>query len=123
MNTNDIVVEIDAEISRLQQARALLSGADSIVKRKPGRPAGTSLPKIAKVAHTMSTEGRAKIAAAQRARWAKTRNAAKKEAKAVTVTSVVKSPAPNGIAPKRVLAKKTVSVKKAGQSKAKTPVL
>jgi hypothetical protein len=106
MDTNDIVLEIEAEISRLRQARALLSGTDTILKRKRGRPAGMSLPKTAKVAHKMSTEARAKIAAAQRARWAKTRNATKKEAKAVTVTAVVKSPAPNGTAPKKLRLRK-----------------
>ena len=42
MNTNDIVLTIDAEISRLQQAKALLTDTFSLThaKRKPGRPAG-----------------------------------------------------------------------------------
>jgi hypothetical protein len=36
MNTTDILVEIDAEISRLQQAKALLNGTNTVIKRKPG---------------------------------------------------------------------------------------
>ena len=41
MDTNDIVLAIDAEISRLQQAKALLTDTSSLThaKRKPGRPA------------------------------------------------------------------------------------
>ena len=44
MNTNDIILTIDAEISRLQQAKALLTDTLSLThpKRKPGRPATTS---------------------------------------------------------------------------------
>jgi hypothetical protein len=38
MNTNEIVLAIDAEISRLQQAKALLTDTPSLThaKRKPG---------------------------------------------------------------------------------------
>jgi hypothetical protein len=44
MNTNDIILTIDAEILRLQQAKALLTDASSLThaKRKPGRPTATS---------------------------------------------------------------------------------
>jgi hypothetical protein len=44
MNTNDIILTIDAEISRLQQVKALLTDTSSptLAKRKPGRPATTS---------------------------------------------------------------------------------
>ena len=44
MNTNDIVLAIDAEISRLQQAKALLSDISSLThaKRKPSRPLDAS---------------------------------------------------------------------------------
>jgi hypothetical protein len=40
MNTNDIILSINAEISRLQQAKALLSQTSGLTpaKRKPGRP-------------------------------------------------------------------------------------
>jgi hypothetical protein len=122
MDTNDIVVEIDAEISRLQQARALLSSTATTVKRKPGRPAGASFPSKTKAVHTMSAEARAKIAAAQKARWAKTKKAAKKEARAVAATPAVKRATPNGVAPKTAPVKKAVTAKKSGQSKTKTPI-
>jgi len=71
MNTNDILVAIDAEISRLQQARTLLSDTSPIGKRQPGRPAGSSMPAKVKAKRTLSAEAREKIAPPQRARWAK----------------------------------------------------
>jgi hypothetical protein len=56
MNTNDIILTIDAEISRLQQAKALLTDTSSPTpaKRKPGRPATTSGSSLGQV-----QEGRA----------------------------------------------------------------
>lgn len=61
MNTTELLFQIDAELSRLNQARALLVGSNNGVRRgRPGRKK-----------HTMSAEGRARIAAAQRRRWAK----------------------------------------------------
>jgi hypothetical protein len=74
MHTADIIAELDAEISRLQQAKALLSGPTT--KRAPGRPALAVASATPKKRH-MSAEGRAKIAAAQKARWAKARKASK----------------------------------------------
>jgi len=38
MNTNDIVLAIDAEIAQLQKAKALLTDSDLTAKRRPGRP-------------------------------------------------------------------------------------
>jgi hypothetical protein len=72
MNTNEILVAIDAEISRLQQAKALLNGTNMKIKRKPGRPAGgnTSLnisPATgSKSTRTLSPEARARISVAQK---------------------------------------------------------
>jgi len=63
MNTNDILAAIDQHITQLQQARALLAGNESM-----GAPTGK---------RTMSPEGRARIAAAQKARWAAKRTPAK----------------------------------------------
>jgi hypothetical protein len=63
MNTNEIVDAIDKEIARLQQVRSLLAGS-----QVPVRPAKTMRRAKKRV---MSAEGRARIAAAQRARWAK----------------------------------------------------
>jgi hypothetical protein len=83
-----MMVEIDHEIARLQQARDLLSG--TTIKRKPGRPAGPAskshatsfdpgeFAKAPKKRRTMSAEGRARIAEAQRARWTQSKTAAKK---------------------------------------------
>jgi hypothetical protein len=70
MDASAIIQTIDAEIARLEQARALLNGHTTTPKR--GRPvslksAATLKPQRRK----MSAEGRARIAAAQKARWAK----------------------------------------------------
>lgn len=67
--TNEILASIDSEISVLKQARALLTGTNNGTHRvaKPAK----------KRKFTMSAEGRAKIAAAQRKRWAKQKRAAK----------------------------------------------
>jgi hypothetical protein len=63
MNTNEIVDAIDKEIARLQQVRHLLGGSQG--KTASAKP----LRRVKK--RVMSAEGRARIAAAQRARWAK----------------------------------------------------
>ena len=57
MDLDAIAQNIDAEISRLKKVRALLTGHTAPLKR--GKRS------------TMSAEGRARIAAAQRKRWAK----------------------------------------------------
>jgi hypothetical protein len=90
MNTNDIILAIDAEISRLQQAKALLTDTSTLspAKRKPGRPIAASGSNTAtrskpaefnvmsRKGRGMSDEGRARIAAAQKARWARFKKAA-----------------------------------------------
>jgi hypothetical protein len=120
LNTNDIVVQIDAEISRLQQAKALLAGTGTTVKRKPGRPAGVAgLPRVTrleptkplakvKAVRTLSPEARAKIAAAQRSRWAKSRKAAK-------------STSGKTVATRTAQPKKSVQAKKTASPKTKAP--
>ena len=89
MNTNDIVLAIDTEISRLQQAKALLSDVSSVThaKRKPGRPVAASgsgkatsfkpaeFNVMSRKPRAMSDAGRARIATAQKARWAKFKKA------------------------------------------------
>ena len=60
MNTNRMVSEIKAEIQRLQQVLALLEG-QSATPSKRGPKKGRKL----------SAETRAKMKAAQQARWAK----------------------------------------------------
>jgi len=68
METNQILTAIDAEIERLQQARAILRGVAGSARR-----VGPSSPKRRR----LSPEARAKIAAAQRARWAAQKKASK----------------------------------------------
>lgn len=70
MDAARIVSEIDAQIARLEQARKLLSG-DATPTTAKGRPG-------AREGHTVSPEARARIAAAQRARWAKQMTGKKK---------------------------------------------
>jgi hypothetical protein len=73
---NRLVHEIDSEISRLQQARALLTGEPT--KRSPGRPkvaaathkAAPTALKSGKRKRRLSPEGRKRIADAMRKRWA-----------------------------------------------------
>ena len=96
MDTATIIEHLDAEISRLQQAKAVLAGTD--VRKSPGRPKASdavSKPVAVKLTkRVMSEEGKKKIALAQKARWAKVRKAAKKAAntgntveKAITAVS------------------------------------
>jgi len=72
-----IISEIDAQISKLQQARALLTGT-AVVRTGPGRPKGsTNLPKALapKTKRRLSPEGRKRIADAMKKRWAERRKA------------------------------------------------
>jgi hypothetical protein len=79
MNTNEILMQIDAEIDRLQQVKAILSNTTGIItKAKRGPQAKTAAPLvIAAKRRKISPEGRARIAAAQKARWAKSKKASK----------------------------------------------
>ena len=109
MNTQHIVVEIDAEISKLQQVKALLSGISTTGKRKPVRPTNTSLAGKARTRRTLSAEAREKIAAAQRARWAKSKKAAKKAAPSTAAASTAKKAPAVGLRAKSKK-KRTLSV-------------
>jgi hypothetical protein len=73
MSITDVVSEIDREIARLEQAKQLLTGV--VVKRGPGRP-GRPKGSTNKPRRVLSAAARAKIAAAQRARWAKVKKTA-----------------------------------------------
>jgi hypothetical protein len=90
MDTVSIIKEIDSEISRLQQARTILTG--TATERSPGGPKRTR-PVLKTVAveptkRGMSVEGKAKIAEAQRARWAKSKRADKRAAKKAAAKTV-----------------------------------
>lgn len=81
MDNNALLSAINDEIATLQQVRVLLTGTDG-VRRGPGRASATSFafgfgnkPRKKRV---LSAEARAKIAAAQKKRWAKQKAAAKK---------------------------------------------
>jgi len=120
MDRNNIVLEIDAEISRLQQARGLLAGTNSAGKPKPRASASASL-RNNKPVRTLSAAARARISAAQKARWAKSKRAAKKEARNAPTAAAAKK-TPNGPVRKKASAKKAVSVNKAPQPKTKARV-
>ena len=84
MNAMELVVEIDAEIARLQQAREALTGSGPI-KRKAGRPAKRATTskvadplKNAPKRRKMSAAARERISSAQKERWAKSKASAKK---------------------------------------------
>ena len=124
MGTVEIIWQIDVEISLLQQARALLSESDSgKVKRKPGRPSGSRVVKSLPVAlppkaitqprRKMSAAGRARIAAAMKARWAKVRRAAKKATatQKPLVAAVLPKASTKKAASKKVASKKTATKK------------
>jgi hypothetical protein len=105
MNIEEIVKQIDGEISKLQQARSLLLGADAPIKKGPGRP--KAIPAVAKVAapkgkRVLSAAGRARISAALKKRWAEKRK---------TVGAVKKAVPAKAVAAKKVAVKK--SAKKA----------
>ena len=75
MEVSRIIAEIDAQIVKLQQARALLAGTTATTKRTgPGRPKGSknavATPAAAPRKRKLSPEGRKRIADAMKKRWA-----------------------------------------------------
>jgi hypothetical protein len=80
MGINELVAALDDEISRLEQVRRLLAGTKSNVAQAATSFAfGENRSKARKPRH-LSAEARARIADAQKKRWAKQKRAAKKEA-------------------------------------------
>ena len=86
MALEDVISQIDAEIAKLQQARALLAGTPDALKPGRGRPKGSKnvAEKPAPAApaapakkgkRQLSPEGRKAIADAMKRRWAEKRNA------------------------------------------------
>lgn len=76
----DLIPAIDAEIDKLQRARALLVGmngptaAASTTGKRLGRPPGQQSPKKG----TMTPEGRRRLSEAMKRRWANNKKAAAK---------------------------------------------
>ena len=78
MEVSRIIAEIDAQISKLQQARALLAGTTATASKGRGRPKGSKNAKVATSAaaprkRKLSPEGRKRIADAMKRRWAERR--------------------------------------------------
>ena len=71
MNVTSLLKDIDAEISRLHAARlAIASLSSTPTKRGRVRLKGSTTAKPKEKKRTMSPEGKARIAAAQKKRWA-----------------------------------------------------
>ena len=68
MEVSKIVAELDREIARLKEARALLAGVTS-PNRSSGKKKSTAKPRK----RTMTAEGRRRIAEAMKKRWAERR--------------------------------------------------
>ncbi len=81
MEVTRILAEIDAQIAKLQQARALLGGTTTpapAVKKSVGRPRKIVAAPVTKKAagkRALSPEARKRIADAQKRRWAERRKA------------------------------------------------
>jgi len=69
MEMKGIIAEIDAEIQKLEQVRAILTGKGDHHESK--------IPAARRKKRRLSPDGRARIAAAQKARWAKIKKASK----------------------------------------------
>jgi hypothetical protein len=82
MDTRRIIADIDTEISKLQQVRALLSNV--AIKKGPGRPKSVESQVTKPKKRRMSAKGRAAISAAMEARWAKDRTTKSVTKKAAT---------------------------------------
>jgi hypothetical protein len=84
MNIQPLIANIDAEILKLEQAKSVLQGLNTAStpaatgKRGRGRPKGSGTKVVApvKAKRTMSAEGKERIAAAQKKRWAKAKKSA-----------------------------------------------
>lgn len=84
MEVSRIIAEIDLQISKLQQARELLSGSSTSTGKGPGRPKGSKNAKPVKAGAShkrkLTPEGRKRIADAMKRRWAERRKLVAKSA-------------------------------------------
>jgi hypothetical protein len=88
LEVNRILAEIDAQIAKLQQARALLAGSgtaagSNVAKKAVGRPRKVAAAPVAtkstgsgRKKRNLSPEARKRIADAQKKRWADQRKTA-----------------------------------------------
>lgn len=109
MDVSAIITTLDLEIARLQSARAALMALDSVHAPRRGRPKGsTSASRVApaKKKRSMSPEGRARIAAAQKARWA-AKDSPEKQAVPAPAKAVGKKASAKRKQPKAIPGKKT----------------
>jgi hypothetical protein len=94
VNVNDILTQLRRERSRLDQAISALQGLDSTASVAAGRrgwPPGKSVQSQPRGRRLMSAAARAKIAAAQRARWAKQKGTAAAKGSARNTASPAKA--------------------------------
>jgi hypothetical protein len=130
MNITEIVAQLDFEISRLEQAKAILAGVSpAVIKRKPGRAASATTTAIAVAPaarrapirvkrRPLSDDARAKIAAAQKKRWAKAKRVTKKAARATTPVTIKATAKRAPSTAKRVaVAKKPIPPKRLGAAR------
>ena len=78
MSIESILAEIDAEIARLKQVRALLAGSGKVATTFTERRAKKTTGRASKK-RVLSAEARKRIADAQRKRWAAQKAKTKKE--------------------------------------------
>jgi hypothetical protein len=82
MAIDSILAQIDAEIARLNQVRALLSGAGKAAPSTAATKTVSAPKRQGRKRRVLSAEARKRIAEAQRKRWAAQRAKAGKAAKA-----------------------------------------
>ena len=90
MSTKQLLAEIERGINALQKAHALIVKAEAVAPKAKATAAKTAKVPAKKAAKGgMSEEGRAKIAAASRKRWAKVKREKNKAAKAAKAALAV----------------------------------
>lgn len=75
MNSQEILEQIEIEISRLQQVKALLQGSNGHQRSTTASAHRSHVSGKPAVKRVLSEEARRKIAAGQRRRWARARKA------------------------------------------------
>ncbi len=89
MDIQGIVAELKQQASRIEQAIAALAGFGQPAPHRGRRPKATRAKQVGRRGpRTMSAAARAKIAAAQRARWAKQKRKALPKKAAVALKKV-----------------------------------